>query len=60
MCNYCGRKSLLERVCNQKGKNNSRQNGKFRASGNNEQTNRRIQLVDQEEEATIKKREEER
>ena len=51
MCNYCGRKGHLERVCNQKKNDNfmksgakTRQTGKFKSSG------RRVQLVDQEKE----------
>ena len=49
MCNYCGRKGHLEKVCNQK-KDGFQQNGKFKANGSSEQTNRRVQLVDQDEE----------
>ena len=43
MCNYCGRKGHLERVCNQKKKDTYPKNGKPRRFGN------RVQLVDQEE-----------
>ena len=50
MCNYCGRKGHLEKVCNQKNKDKFQQNGKFKANGSSEQTNRRVQLVDQVEE----------
>ena len=50
MCNYCGTKGHLEKVCNQKMKDKFQQNGKFKAIGSSEQTNRRVQLVDQEEE----------
>ena len=50
MCNYCGRKGHLEKVCNQKKKDKFQQNGKFKASGSSEQTNHRVQLVDQEDE----------
>ena len=50
MCNYCGRKGHLEKVCNQKKKDKLQQNGKFKANGSSEQTNRRVQLVDQEDE----------
>ena len=49
-CNYCGRKGHLEKVCNQKKKDNLQQSGRFRASGSSEQINRRVRLVDQEEE----------
>ena len=49
MCNYCGRKGHLEKVCNQK-KDKFQQNGKLKAKGSSEQTNRRVQLVDQEDE----------
>ena len=47
---YCGRKGHLERVCNHKKNDVSQKNGKFRVSGKFEQTGRRVQLVDQEEE----------
>ena len=50
MCIYCGRKGHLEKVCNQKQKYKFQQNGKFKANGSSEQTNRRVQLVDQDEE----------
>ena len=43
MCNYCGRKGHLERVCNQKKKDTYQKSGNFRESG------RRVQLVDQED-----------
>ena len=43
MCNYCGRKGHLERICNQKKKDTYPKNGKPRRFGN------RVQLVDQEE-----------
>ena len=49
MCNYCGRKRHLEKVCNQKKEDKFQQNGKFKANGSSEQTNRRVQLVDQED-----------
>ena len=49
-CNYCGRKGHLEKVCNQKKKDILQQSGRFRASGSSEQINRRVRLVDQEEE----------
>ena len=41
MCNYCGRKGHLERVCNQKKREANLNNGKTRTFGN------RVQLVDQ-------------
>ena len=50
MCSYCGRKGHLEKVCNQKKKDKFQKNGKFKASGSSEQPNRRVQLVDQDEE----------
>ena len=50
MCNYCGRKGHLEKVCNQKKKDKFQQNGKFRAGGSSEQKNRHVHLVDQDEE----------
>ena len=50
MRNYRGRKSHLEEVCNQKKKYRFQQNSKVKASGSSEQTNRRVQLVDQDEE----------
>ena len=40
----------MEKVCNQKNKDKFQQNGKFKANGSSEQTNRRVQLVDQEDE----------
>ena len=43
MCNYCGRKGHLERVCNQKKKDT------YQKSGNSSGSGRRMQLVDQEE-----------
>ena len=43
MCNYCGRKGYLERVCNQKKKDTYPKNGKPRRFGN------RVQLVDQDQ-----------
>ena len=43
MCNYCGRKGHLERVCNQTKKDTYQKGGNFRGSG------RRVQLVDQED-----------
>ena len=43
MCNYCGRKGHLERVCNPKKKDTFQKNGKTRGFGN------RVQLVDHEE-----------
>ena len=43
MCNYCGRKGHLQRVCNQKKKDTYQKNGKTRGFGN------RVQLVDQKE-----------
>ena len=49
MCNHCGKKGHLEKVCNQKKKDKFQQNGKFKASDSSEQTNRRVQLVDQDE-----------
>ena len=48
-CNYCGRKGHLEKVCNKK-KDKFQQNGKLKANGSSEQTNRRVLLVDQEDE----------
>ena len=41
MCNYCGRRGHLERVCNQKKKDTYQKSGNSRGSG------RRVQLVDQ-------------
>ena len=41
MCNYCGRKGHLERICNQKKKDTYQKSGNSRGSG------RRVQLVDQ-------------
>ena len=49
-CNYCGRKGNLEKVCNQKKKDKFQKKGNFKANGSSEQTNRRVQLVDQDEE----------
>ena len=48
-CNYCGRKGHLERVCNQKRKDNTQQIAKSRANGVRDQFNKRVQLVDQDE-----------
>ena len=39
----------MEKVCNQKKKHKIQQNGQFKASGSSEQTNRCVQLVDQDE-----------
>ena len=50
MCNYCGRKGHLERVCNKKKNDTSQKNGKLRTPGKNEQSGRRVQLVDQDDE----------
>ena len=50
MCNYCGRKSHLERACNQKKKDNSQQIGRLKATGNREQSGRRVQQVELDEE----------
>ena len=50
MCNYCGRKGHIERVCNQRKNDNLQKSGKFRTPGKYEQTSKRVQLVDQEEE----------
>ena len=49
-CNYCGRKVHLERVCNQKRKDNTLQFAKSRANGVRDQFKKRVQLVDQDEE----------
>ena len=49
MCNYCGRKGHLERVCNQKN-DTSQKNGRFRTPGKYEQSGRRVQLLDQDDE----------
>ena len=40
----------MGKVCNQKKKDKFQQNGKFKENGSSEQTNRRVQLVDQEDE----------
>ena len=49
-CNFCGKKVHLERVCKQTRKDGIQQFGKFRANGNREQFNKRVQsVVDQEE-----------
>ena len=48
LCN-CGRKGHSEKVCSQKKKDKLQQSGKFKASGSGEQTNYRVQLVDQKE-----------
>ena len=50
MGSYCCRKGHLEKVCKQKKKDKFQQNGKFKANGSSEHTNRRVQLVDQEDE----------
>ena len=50
MCNYCGRKGLLERVCNQKKNDNFTKTAKMRQTGKFEQMGRRVQLVDQDDE----------
>ena len=50
MCNYCGRKGHIERVCNQRKNDNLQKSCKFRTPGKYEQTSKRVQLVDQEEE----------
>ena len=49
-CNYCCRKGHLERVCNQKRKDNTQQFAKSRANGVRDQFNKRVQLVVQDEE----------
>ena len=49
-CNYCRRKGHLERVCNQKRKDNTQQMAKSWTNGVREQFNKRVQLVDQDEE----------
>ena len=46
-CNYCGRKGHLERVCNQKRKDNTQQFAKSRANGVRDQFNKRVQLIEQ-------------
>ena len=48
-CNYCGRKGQLERVCNQKRKDNAQHFAKSRANGVRDQFNKRVHLVDQDE-----------
>ena len=48
-CNYCGRKDHLDRVCNQKRKDNTQQLAKYRAKGVRDQFNQRAQLVNQDE-----------
>ena len=48
-CNYCGRKGQLERVCNQKIKDNAQHFAKSRANGVRDQFNKRVHLVDQDE-----------
>ena len=50
MCNYCGRKGHLERVCNQKKNDNFTKTAKMRQTGKFEQMGRRVQLVDQDDE----------
>ena len=50
ICTYCVRKGHLERACNQKKKNNFQESGRFKTNGNREQSGRRVQLVDREEE----------
>ena len=49
-CNYCGKRGHLERVCNQRRKDNTQQFAKSRSNGVRDQFNKRVQLVDQEEE----------
>ena len=49
-CNYCGKRGHLERVCNQRRKDNTQQFAKSRTNGMRDQFNKRVQLVDQEEE----------
>ena len=48
-CKFCGKKDNLERVCKQTRKDGIQHFDKFRANGNREQFNKRVQLVDQEE-----------
>ena len=48
-CNYCGKRGHLERVCNQRRKDNTQQFAKSRSNGVRDQFNKRVQLVDQEE-----------
>ena len=45
-CKYCGRKGQLERVCNQRPKDNTQQFAKSRTNGVRYQFNKRVQLVD--------------
>ena len=48
--NYCGKRGHLERVCNQRRKDNTQQFAKSRSNGVRDQFNKRVQLVDQEDE----------
>ena len=49
MCNYCGRKGHLERVCNQKKKDTNTKFGNSRGNGNTARSGNRVQRVDPEE-----------
>ena len=49
MCNYCGRKGHLERVCNQKKKDTNTKFGSSRGNGNTARSGNRVQKVDPEE-----------
>ena len=49
MCNYCGRKGHVERVCNQKKKDTNTKFGNSRGNGNTARSGNRVQRVDPEE-----------